>query len=205
MKKLLIATTNTGKLQEIKTILNDLFVDLISLKDLGITIQAKEDFSTFKENAIYKAKFYSKLSGLPTIADDGGLEIDFLKGLPGVRSRRWVNGSENISDQEIINYTLLKMQGVPVEKRKARLRTVVAFCIGNNVFSDEGTVEGIIAFKQHSVVLAGFPYRSLLFLPEIKKYYHNNELTIDEKEKYNHRQKVLKRLRSKIQKYLIES
>ena len=91
MKKLLIATTNPGKLSEINRFLGDLPVELVGLKDAGITDAVEETGSTFEENAILKAKYYCKKSGLPTLADDGGFEIDALDGQPGVKSHRWIH------------------------------------------------------------------------------------------------------------------
>lgn len=115
MKKLLIATTNPGKLSEIKIYLSSLKLELLSLADFDIKTKLHENYKTFKQNAINKARFYSKITNLPTIADDGGIEIDYLNRAPGIKSRRWVNGDENISDIEIIDYTLLKLKNVPEE------------------------------------------------------------------------------------------
>ena len=98
MRRLLIATTNPGKLAEIRHFLGELPITLVSLSDLGIREKANETGNTFKENAVLKAKFYSKLSGLPTIGDDGGLEIDALGGAPGVKSHRWINGDRDDDD-----------------------------------------------------------------------------------------------------------
>src|SRR5882762_3706118 len=100
MKKLLIATTNKGKLQEIGEFLKDLSVQLVSLKDVGITQDVEEDGQSYEENAQKKALFYSKVSKLPAVADDGGLEINALGGAPGLKSRRWL-GHEG-TDEELI-------------------------------------------------------------------------------------------------------
>ncbi|EKD64630.1 MAG: hypothetical protein ACD_50C00333G0001, partial [uncultured bacterium] len=90
MKKLLIATTNPGKLREYRDFLSDLPVKLVSLKDIGITDDMEETGKTYEENSRAKAIFYAKKSNLPAISDDGGLEINALKGEPGIRSRRWL-------------------------------------------------------------------------------------------------------------------
>ena len=129
MKKLLIATSNPGKLNEIKKYLADLPLTLVSLKDMGITNQAEETGKTFEENAVLKAKYYSDLSGLPTIGDDGGFEIDALNGEPGVKSHRWIHGDRDDEDEELIAYTFKNMKGVPVGKRGAELRVVIAFAM----------------------------------------------------------------------------
>lgn len=205
MKKLLIATTNPAKFQEIKEILSDLPLHLVSLTDCNIKKFAKEIHKTFKKNAIHKAKFYSSLSGLPTIADDGGLEIDYLNGLPGVQSRRWVNGTEDITDVEIVDYTLKKLQGIPLAKRTAKLKTVIALCIpGVKTYSATGSVNGVIAETPYKIITNGFPYRSLLYLPKIKKFYHKNEMTKEEIDNFNHRKKVIYKLRDKIVDFIVD-
>ena len=100
--KLLIATTNPGKLAEIKRFLFDVPVELVSLNDVGITDHVEETGATFEENAVLKAKFYAEKSGLPTLADDGGFEIDALHGEPGVKSHRWVYGDRENTDEELM-------------------------------------------------------------------------------------------------------
>ena len=126
MKKLLIATTNPGKLTEIKRFLVDLPIELVGLKDIGITDVVEETGSTFEENAILKATYYCKKSGLPTLADDGGFEIDALGGEPGVKSHRWIHGDREDTDEELITYTLVKLKGLSRAMRGAQLRLVLA-------------------------------------------------------------------------------
>ncbi len=203
MKKLLIATTNPGKLSEIKFFLQDLPLELVSLADLEIKDQPEETGQTFEENAVLKAKFYAKISGLPTLADDGGLEIDALNGEPGVKSRRWINGLES-SDEELINYTLEKLKGVPLEKRGTQIRGAIALVFPDGkVYISVGEVRGIIAEKAYSKREAGFPFRSLLYLPELKKFYCYSDLTLEEQQQYNHRDKMLKKLKPIIYEYVI--
>ena len=138
MKKLLVATSNPAKFKEIKYFLSDLPLKIVSLKDLKVKERVEEDKDTFEENAIKKALFYAKKSNLPTIADDGGLEIDVLGGEPGVKSRRWIGGKE-ASDEKLIDYTLRKLKGVPSEKRGAQLRAVLALAFPDGqVFTSEG-------------------------------------------------------------------
>ena len=215
MKKLLIATSNPGKLTEIKFFLKDLPLKLVSLSDLGIKEKVDENGKTFEENAAKKAKFYCQISGLPTIADDGGLEIDYLHGEPGIKSRRWIDGKE-ASDKELINYTLEKLKGLPKVKRGAQLRVYLALALPaspaggpdgkvysrkrkNNaiVYISEGKIRGIISEKIFHILTPGFPFRSLLYIPAIGKYYHHKNLTEAENLKYNHRGialKVIKRI-----------
>lgn len=196
MNKLLIATTNPGKLTEIKRFLGGLSVELVGLKDIGITDAVEETGSTFEENAILKAKYYCQKSGLPTLADDGGFEIEALGGQPGIKSHRWIHGDREDTDEELIAYTLEKLKGLPQAKRGAQLRLVLAFVLPDgNVTTVEEKTRGIVAEKSSEHRIPGFPYRSLLFLPEINKYYDHDLLTPEETEQFNHRKRALDRLK----------
>ncbi|OGG11667.1 hypothetical protein A2Z00_00020 [Candidatus Gottesmanbacteria bacterium RBG_13_45_10] len=203
MKKLLIATTNPGKLNEIKHFLFDVPVTFVGLDDVGITERARETGETFEENAILKAKFYGKLSKLPTLADDGGFEIEALGGDPGVKSHRWIHGESDDDDEELIDYTLMRMKDLPENQRKAQLRLVIALYVpGGKVVTAEEKIIGIVPTKPSSHRTAGFPFRSLLFLPHINKFYNDHELTQKENEVYNHRRKALEKLKPFIIKEL---
>lgn len=204
MKKLLIATRNPGKFQEIKHFLSDSPLKILSLKDLKITDEMIEDGKSFEENAIKKALFYAKKTGLPTIADDGGIEIDILDGEPGIKSRRWI-GWRKSSDEELINYTLEKLKGVPLKKRGAQLRAVLALAFPNGqVFTSEGKIRGIIAKVPSIYRFPGYPFRSLLFIPKLKKFYNQKELTAEEDGRYNHRGKAIKKLKKIIKNKILE-
>lgn len=203
MNKLLIATTNPAKLAEIKEILSDLPIECVGLKDVGITEAVEETGSTFEENALLKARAYAKLSGLPTLADDGGMEIDVLGGEPGVHSHRWMHKDREDTDEELIQYAIKKLQGIPLEKRGAQLHLVLAFVLPNgDVHTSEGLIRGIIAEKPSSYRREGFPYRSLLYLPEIHKFYNHDELDKEEHMAYNHRRRALEKLKPIIQRFL---
>jgi XTP/dITP diphosphohydrolase len=196
MNRLLIATTNPGKLAEIKEFLKDLPVTLVGLADVGITEAPEEIGISFEENAILKAKFYAGKSKLPTLADDGGLEIDALAGEPGVKSHRWIHPDREDTDEELIQYTLDRMKDIVDANRGAQLRLVLALVIPNGeLFTAEEKVRGIIPRMASKYRRKGFPYRSLLFLPEIKKYYTHDELTVTETDTYNHRKKALEILK----------
>jgi len=204
MNKLLIATTNPGKLAEIKRFLSDLPIELVGLKDAGITESPEETGISFEENAILKAKFYAEKSRLPTLADDGGLEIDALNGEPGVKSHRWVHGDKENTDEELIRYTMDRMKDIPDDNRGAQLRLVLALVMPDSeVFTSSEKVRGIIPQKPSDVRHEGFPYRSLLFLSEINKFYNHDELTATETETYNHRKKALDILKPIIRQKLL--
>ena len=196
MKTLLVATTNLGKLGEIKGFLSDLPVTLVGLSDVGITEAPEETGISFQENAILKAKFYAEKSKLPTLADDGGLEIDALNGEPGVKSHRWIHDDREEEDEELITYALDRTKDVADDKRGAQLRLVLALVLpSGEVFTSEEKVRGIIPREASKNRYQGFPYRSLLFLPEINKYYNHDELTPAQTETYNHRKKALEILK----------
>lgn len=201
MKKLLIATTNSGKLQELSEFLSDVSVELVSLKGAGITDDFEENGKTYKENAEQKALFYAKKSNLPAIADDGGLEIDAFNGEPGIHSRRWLGYAA--SDEVLIEHMKKVAKELPDTNRKARFVTVVSFAMpSGKVWSAEGIVEGEIAKKPLLNFHKGYPYRSFFYLPGLKKYYFESELTPDEIKKYNHRWKAVNEIKTIVEKNL---
>lgn len=191
MKKLLIATNNPGKILEYKEIFKDLPLKLATLKNLHLeNFKVEEDGKTFEENAVKKAEIYCKLGKLPTLADDGGLEIDYLNGEPGVKSRRWP-GYE-ASDEELVKMTLERLNGVPPEKRGAQLRCVIALAFPDEkrVRTFGGILRGTITEKPTQII-PGYPFRSIFYLSEIDKTL--GELTIEEEAKIAHRKKALEK------------
>jgi XTP/dITP diphosphohydrolase len=200
--KLLVATHNPAKLSEIQKYLSDLGMELITLNDLGITEDVEEDGKTFEENAIKKAKYFAKRSGLPTVSDDGGVEIDYLNGEPGIHSRRWIGGKPS-SDEDLINHALKLLIDVRGKKRAAQLRAVIALVLpSGEVRTSEGKIRGIIAEKPYYKRWKGFPYRSLFYIPGIKKFYNPEDMNENEDIKYNHRRHALKQLKNTITREL---
>lgn len=194
MQKLLIATTNKGKIKELTEFLSDLPVQLISLKDAGITDDVEEKGQTYEENSRIKAVFYAKKTGLPAVADDGGLEISALGGAPGVHSRRWLG--YKATDEDLISHLSKVAKSLPDGKRDAYFKTVISFALPDGkVESAAGEVKGVIAKKPLAKILRGYPFRSFFFLPEINKFYHENELSKEEQRLYNHRYKAIQRLK----------
>ncbi|NQT49287.1 non-canonical purine NTP pyrophosphatase [Candidatus Kuenenbacteria bacterium] len=195
MKKLIIASHNPGKVNEFKKQTQDWPFEIFGLEEIGIKDDVEETGKTFQENALIKAKFAYKLAGLPTIADDGGFEIDFLNGEPGVKSRRWKGYP--MTDQEMVDYTLEKLQGVPAEKRTARLKLVLCFISENKgpLFS-EGAIESIITEKQITPIIKGYPFRSIMLIPKFNKMF--TDLSGEEHRELNHRQSALNKLRLQI-------
>ena len=194
MQKLLIATTNKGKLKELSEFLSDLPAQLLSLKDVGITDDVEEAGKTYEENSQLKALFYAKKSGLPAIADDGGLEISAFDGAPGLKSRRWLG--EDSTEEDIISHMIKVAKELPDNNRKAFFKTVISLAFPNGkVWSVAGEIEGIIAKEPYLKLLKGYPYRLFFYLPKLKKYYHENELSDEEQKLYNHRYKAIEKIK----------
>ena len=199
MKKILIATTNQAKLEEIKNGLKSLLkqkINLLTLTDVGVEEKPEEKGGTFCENAKIKAEFFAKKTGLPTLADDGGLIIPYLNNEPGVKSRRWL-GYE-ASDEELINYTLERLKNVPKQNRVAYLQVCLCFLNPKNkkIFFEEEKIEGFIAEKPSNKATFGYPYRALFIVKKFNKYY--DELNENEHKQINHRLIALKRIIEKI-------
>lgn len=194
MKKLLIATTNAGKLKEISNFLSDLPLEIVSLSDIGIKNDVKETENSYQGNSQIKALFYAKKSGIPAIADDGGIEIEAFNGAPGIKSKRWLG--KDSTEKNIIKRMIKVASILPDNNRKAKFKTIISLALPNGkVWSVDGEVEGIIAKKPYLKILKGYPYRSFFYLPKLKKYYHENQLTSGEQKEYNHRYKAIKKLK----------
>ncbi|MBN1374659.1 MAG: RdgB/HAM1 family non-canonical purine NTP pyrophosphatase [Dehalococcoidia bacterium] len=166
MPRLLLATTNRGKAAEYHTLLKGLDWDMVTLDQVGISQEADESYATYEENARSKAEFYLALSGLVTLADDSGLEVDALGGKPGVRSSRYAG--DNASDADRVNYLLRKLSGVVPENRSAKFRCVIAVAIhGKDTVTFEGECLGRITLAPAGY--KGFGYDPVFFLPEYNK------------------------------------
>lgn len=172
MKQILVATTNPAKLAEYRILLRVHGLEALALNEVGITDSPEETGGTFEENALLKAHFYFARGKMPTIADDGGLEVDALGGEPGVRSHRWLGDGADNSDAALVAEVMRRMEGVPDGKRAARLRAATAL-----IYEDHGeqresiavaAIEGVIAKRAWPVIRPGFPYRAVLFLPDRK-------------------------------------
>src|SRR3989344_4578799 len=142
MQKLLIATHNPAKFNDISRFLLDIPYILVSLNDVGITEDVEEDQPTFELNAIKKATYFAKKSGLPTLGDDSGMEIDYLGGKPGVYSKRW---APDETDESIVSHTLEQLKNVPLKKRTAQFRVVIALAMPDgSIKTATATTKGII-------------------------------------------------------------
>lgn len=199
LPKLLLATTNAGKIREYAAMLDDLPVRVVTLKQASITAEVEETGATIRENAIIKAEAYARLSGLPTLADDSGLEVDALGGEPGVRSARY---SDKLTDKERNDLVLEKLRGVPDQWRHARFRCVIAIARpGHRVLTSEGVCDGAIARQAKGSL--GFGYDPIFYLPEMHR--HMAELPLGLKNQISHRGKAMEGARDLVQQMLDES
>ncbi|UCC17109.1 MAG: XTP/dITP diphosphatase [Dehalococcoidales bacterium] len=189
-RKLLIATTNQGKVREYKNLLKDVPFNLVSLADEGITTVVEETGTTFKENAGLKAEIVAAESRLLTLADDSGLEVDALGGEPGVMSARYAG--DDATDAERVDYLLSKMKNVPDGKRTARFRCIIAISDpdGETEYFT-GECEGIVPLKPAGD--SGFGYDPVLYIPELGKTIA--ELEPDVKNRISHRARAAEKAR----------
>ncbi|MCH7718893.1 MAG: XTP/dITP diphosphatase [Chloroflexi bacterium] len=182
MPRLLIATTNAGKAAEFRQLLEGCGWEMVTPAELGLTVQPEETGQTYAENATIKAVEYAQASGLVTLADDSGLEVDAMGGRPGVLSARYA-GSDR-TDQERVQALLQELDGVPDQRRTARFRAVIAIAEpGGTVELVEGAVEGRIAHEPRGE--NGFGYDPIFLLPV--RGVTTAELPPDEKNAISHR------------------
>ena len=184
--KLVLATHNDGKILEMQYALKDISVDVITLKDFPYIDEIPETGQTLLENAFIKAETVFNETGLPSLADDTGLEIDALSGEPGVYSARYAG--ENASYLDNCAKVLSKLDGVRPENRTARFRTIMAFVGKDKKFHCEGNVNGLIIDEM--IGHNGFGYDPIFYYPKLEKTFA--ELKKDEKNSISHRGKALR-------------
>ena len=156
MKKLVFATNNAHKLQELRQIVGSKF-EIAGLADIGCHDDIPETAPTIEGNALMKAQWVVDRYGLDCFSDDTGLEIDALGGEPGIYSARYAGNDHN--SERNIDKVLHKLQGVPLERRTARFRTAIALIMDGQVHTFEGKVEGLILTERHGE--GGFGYDSI--------------------------------------------
>ena len=186
MDKIVFATTNEGKVKEIKEILGDFPIEVVSMKEMGITADIEENGTTFEENSLIKARALVKLTGLPALADDSGLEVDYLNGEPGIYSARYLGRDTDYDYKN--NYIIDKLSGAKGEDRSARFVCVISLVLPDGrEFVERGVVEGLIGYEQKGE--NGFGYDPIFYLPEYGKT--SAELPPEKKNKISHRGKAL--------------
>ena len=201
MKKIIFATGNADKMKEIREILADLDAEVLSMKEAGIQADIVEDGKTFEENAVIKATAISKLTknGEIVLADDSGLEIDYLNKEPGVYSARYMGEH---TDYHTKNGNLIqRLEGVPDEKRTARFVCAIAAVVpGHEPIVVRGTIEGYIGDKPAGE--NGFGYDPIFYVPDLNC--STAELSPEEKNARSHRGNALRAMREELKQYISE-
>ena len=191
MKKIIFATGNAGKLREIREIMEGTEVEVLSMKEAGISVAVVEDGTTFEENALIKAKAIAEYTDAIVLADDSGLEVDYLDKAPGVYSARFMgeDTSYEIKNQAIID----KLDGVPKEQRTARFVCVIAAVLPDGrSMSTRQTMEGYIGY--HAEGENGFGYDPIFMLEEYGC--SSAAISREEKNAISHRGKALRAMKN---------
>lgn len=192
-KSIIFATTNEGKMKEIKEIFESAPYDVISMKEALLDVKIEETGTTFEENAMIKARTIMEITGQIVLADDSGLEIDALNKAPGIYSARYLG--ETTSYEYKNQYILDQLEKVMEERRTARYVCAIACAFPTGrVITKRATVEGRIAYK--AVGSNGFGYDPIFYVPEFKKTMA--ELTMEEKNQISHRAKALNMMKQEL-------
>lgn len=196
MKRIIFATGNAGKMREIREIMADMDVEILSMKEAGITADIVEDGATFEENAVIKAKAIAALTDDIVLADDSGLEVDYLNKEPGVYSARYMgeDTSYDIKNRAILD----RLADVPKEKRTARFVCAIAAVLPNKeVLITRETIEGYIGDKPAGA--NGFGYDPIFYVDEYGC--STAELSEEEKNAISHRGKALRAMKAQLHQY----
>lgn len=199
-RKLLVATHNEGKVVEFAQMLADLSLDWLGLDDVGVTNDVAETGQTFRENAVLKARWYAAETGLLTLADDSGLEVDALDGRPGVYTARY--GGEGLNSVQRYQLLLKNLERVPWDKRTARFRCVIALAgpDGTLIGTAEGACEGYIAPEPAGE--GGFGYDPVFYLPDREKTMAQVGSAV--KHQISHRGQALRRIEPLLRQVLAD-
>lgn len=192
--KFVLASHNRGKLSEMQKILGELGVEVVLQSDLGLDLEPEETGTTFAENSLIKAKAVMEASGLPAIADDSGLCVDWLNGAPGVYSARYGG-----LDDDTARYTLLLNNLRGATNRAAHFHTsIVCYFPDGDVLQADGDCHGTIAFAPRGE--GGFGYDPIFYVPELRKTFA--QLTAEEKNAISHRGNALRAFAVELKKYM---
>ena len=187
--KLLLATSNQGKIAEFRALLRPCGWQILAPADLGITLAVNETGDTYRENATLKARAFVVASGLNALADDSGLEVDALGGRPGIHSARF--GGEDLTSAERVNLLLRALEETPDGRRTARFRCVLLLAAPNGrTWQAEGVCEGLITREPRGN--SGFGYDPVFLLPALGRTM--SELSATEKNEHSHRGKAAQAL-----------
>ena len=194
--QIVLATHNRGKMEEMSAILGHLPFELLTLDAFPEIGDIPETGNTLKENAFIKAETVHRLTGLPALADDTGLEVDALNGAPGIYSARYAGADATFDDN--CQKMLKELHGIPIEKRTARFRTVIAFINGGEKEWVEGVAEGRIIEDKRGI--GGFGYDPIFYYPPLRKTFA--ELDSVEKNSISHRGKALRNFCGILEKWI---
>jgi len=195
LKKIVFATGNKGKVKEIQMILADLGVEVTTMKEEGIFVDVEENGTTYEENAMIKAREVAKYTDAIVMADDSGLEIDYLNKEPGIYSARYMG--EDTSYRIKNNNLIERLTGVPDEKRTARFVCAIAAVLPDGrELTARGVIEGRIGYEERGE--NGFGYDPIFYVPEFGKT--TAELTEEEKNMVSHRGRALKIIKEELKK-----
>ena len=186
-KKIIFATSNEGKMKEVRSILGDLDVEVLSMKEAGIFTEVVEDGATFEENAAIKATKIQEVCGEIVLADDSGLEVDYLNKEPGIYSARYMgeDTSYAIKNKSLID----RLEGIEDERRTARFVCAIAAAFPDGtVEKTRGTIEGRIGYEEKGN--GGFGYDPIFYVPEFSCT--TAELSLEQKNEISHRGKALR-------------
>lgn len=193
MKRIIFATSNEGKMKEIRLIMADSGYEVVSLKEAGISADIEENGTTFEENAIIKASAIAKLTGGLAMADDSGLEVDYMDKAPGIYSARFLG--EDTSYDIKNNYILEQLKDVPLPERSARFVCAIALADAEGrTVTKRATIEGYIGYEIRGE--NGFGYDPIFMVPEYNKT--TAELSIEEKNEISHRAKALRAMKEEL-------
>ena len=197
--RLLVATQNRGKVAELADMLADIEISWLGLQDIPSVEEVAETGQTFEENAILKATGYAEQTGLLTLADDSGLEVDALDGRPGVHTARY--GGARLTPAQRYTLLLEELAGVPWPNRTARFRCVVALAKPKILIgAEDGACEGLIALEPAGV--GGFGYDPIFFLPDRRMTMA--QLPADEKHQISHRGRAFAAIKPLLRRELRE-
>ena len=192
-QRIIFATGNEGKMKEIREIMSDLNVLVLSMKEAGIDIDIVEDGNSFQENADIKALAIAKLTGDIVLADDSGLEIDYLNGEPGIYSARYLG--EDTSYDLKNQYIMKQLENVPDEKRTARFVCAISAVLpSGEILHSQGAIDGKIGYEQKGS--NGFGYDPIFYLP--KYQCTSAELLPEQKNALSHRGQALRIIKAKL-------
>ena len=199
--KIIFATGNEGKMKEVRMILADLGLEVLSMKEAGIDISIEEDGLTFEENAVIKAKaVQARVPEAIVLADDSGLEVDYLDRQPGVYSARYMGED---TPYEVKNAAIIrKLSGVSGDERSARFVCAIAAALpGGRILTTQGTIEGEIAHKPAGE--EGFGYDPIFYVPDF--HATTAELSPEQKNAVSHRGRALRAMKKKLAGFVEES